>query len=189
MFQFLEPEIDREFVDAVMAFANLERIEDFDLLWFHKHELEVDGGDPFWHPPGARITQESIHAEFRGEQERLVKMLDKIIAFGGANDAVKRQLATDVQAINLVGTACFRRGQFAVFVRPPRMTVRQWRAAVIAMLVENGLDKRIGRCKECTKFFVGWPGTRGKRPQIFCGRPCLDAYKQRAYRGRKRGSK
>jgi len=182
MFQFLEPEVDREFVDAVMAFANLERVEDFDLLWFHKHELELAGS----FPPGVRITVEMIYSEYRDEQKRLVKMLDKIIDSGGADGIVNRQLASDVQAIDLSGTACFRSGQFAVFVKPTRMTLRQWRAAVIAMLVENDLDKRIARCKECRKFFMGWPGTRGKRPQIFCGRPCLDAHKQRAYRNRKR---
>lgn len=198
LFQFLEPTIDREFVDTVIAFANLESLEDHSgdyvvpsegmkkvLRFFQEHDMGLSGDDAYT-PPGKPITVEMLYAEHRAEQKRLIAVLDKIIDSGEVDDSVRRQLAAGVQALDLVGNACFRRGRFEVFVKPTHLSLRQWYSVVVALLVENGLDKRLGRCKECQKFFMSWPGKRGKRPQIFCSRPCLDANKQRAYRNRKK---
>lgn len=192
LFQFLEPMVDRDFVDAVIAFANVERLHDEKYVvsegsqrvhsFFREHGIGL-AGDSL---PGRQPTVESLSAQWVADQKRLIKMLDNIIEYGGATDATKQQLALGVGAIDLAGNACFRRGRFEIFVKPTRLTLRQWYSVVVALLVENGLDQKIGRCRECNKLFMGWPGKRGKRQQKFCGRPCLDAHKQRAYRNRKR---
>ena len=118
-------------------------------------------------------------------QYKLREALEVLIQRQGTTRTLDRVLKDALGHLHFRGAVSYSGGQkVQSFMRFE--SVNQWWAAAITALLEQRLADRVRQCawKECSVYFLDWPGRRGQ-PKYYCRSSHSNAQRQQRHRDKK----
>ncbi len=141
--------------------------------------------------PFARIEQWiELSPNPKGDQRLLRRRLNQMME--GKTAGLALRLSGDLGVIQAEGGLAVEKetNEIAWMLSPKLTSLRHGIAYILASLLQDDLADRIHRCalKDCGKYFVDWPGERGKAgwDARYCSKRHNDRDRSRRYRARKK---